>query len=134
MDLIKVIVLGILQGLTEFLPVSSSAHLVIFQSILGVEMAGVTLEVFLHFGTLISVVVVFWDDILDIITFRIGYRKFTFYIILGSIPAGLMGVFFEERFESAFSDLRLVGFMLLITGLLLWLSDRLDLKRGLWRR
>ncbi|WP_027338753.1 undecaprenyl-diphosphatase UppP [Halonatronum saccharophilum] len=128
MNFIKVIILGLVQGLTEFLPVSSSAHLVIFQSILGVEKAGITLEVFLHFGTLIAVFIVFWQDIIDIITFKPQCRRFTIYIALGTIPALVSGLLFEERFEKAFSDLRLVGFMLLVTGLLLWLSDRVRVK------
>ncbi|MGM0508972.1 MAG: undecaprenyl-diphosphatase UppP [Fusobacteriota bacterium] len=129
MELIKIIILGVIQGLTEFLPVSSSGHLVIFQNILKMEMPGVTLEIFLHFGTLISVIIVFWKDIWDIITFKKEYRKFTMYLIIGTIPAGVIGLLFEDTFKRIFSSMLIVGFMLLITGALLWLSDRIENKR-----
>jgi len=123
MEIIKVIILGIIQGITEFLPVSSSGHLVLFQHLLDVEGA-LTLDVFLHFGTLLAVVIVYLDDIKGIITFRDEYRKLTIYIILGSVPAGVIGILFEDLFERLFSTVTVVGFMLLLTGLLLWLSDR----------
>ncbi|TDX45420.1 undecaprenyl-diphosphatase UppP [Orenia marismortui] len=124
MDLIKVIILGIVQGITEFLPVSSSGHLVIFQHFLNVN-EGLTLDVFLHFGTLLAVVVVYWDDILGMITLKEEYRKLTYYVILGSIPAGIIGILFEDIFEQLFNTVKVVGFTLLVTGLLLWLSDRI---------
>ncbi|GAB6098814.1 undecaprenyl-diphosphate phosphatase [Halanaerocella petrolearia] len=124
MSLLKVIILGAVQGLTEFLPVSSSGHLVLFRSLLGLE-KNLVLNVFLHFGTLLAVCIVYWDDIIDIITFKPKYRKFTLYLILGSVPAGVLGILFEDFFASLFTA-RAVGFMLLVTGLLLWLSDRME--------
>ncbi|AGB40707.1 undecaprenyl-diphosphatase UppP [Halobacteroides halobius DSM 5150] len=124
MSLIKVIILGAVQGLTEFLPVSSSGHLVLFRSLLGLE-KNIVLNVFLHFGTLLAVCIVYWDDVLDIITFKPKYRKFTIYLILGSVPAGVIGILFEDFITSLFTPTA-VGFMLLITGLLLWLSDKFD--------
>ncbi|MCK8826944.1 undecaprenyl-diphosphate phosphatase [Natroniella acetigena] len=128
MELVRIIILGIVQGLTEFIPVSSSGHLVLFQHLFGVQ-ERLTLNVFLHFGTLISVVIVFWSDIIEIVKLKPKYRKLTFYLLLGTIPAGVIGVLFEDYFEQLFSSVTFVGFMLLITGLLLWLSDRIELKR-----
>ena len=124
-ELIKVIILGIIQGLTEFLPVSSSAHLVLGQHLLGVEKPGITLEIFLHIGTLVSVFIVFWKDILEILKFKQEYRKFTLFLIIGTIPAVVVGLGFKGFFEGIFSSLYVVGFMLLITGSLLWISDRI---------
>ncbi len=127
MNLIKVIVLGIVQGVTEFLPISSSGHLVIFQHFMNIE-EGLTLNVFLHFGTLLAVVVVFWDDIIGMITLKKDYRKLTYYVILGSVPAGVIGILFEDTFERLFSTITVVGIALLVTGTLLWLSDRIENK------
>jgi undecaprenyl-diphosphatase len=132
MEFIKVIILGVVQGLTEFLPISSSGHLVLFRNILNFQEAGLVLDVFLHFGTLIAVSIFYWDDIKKMITFKAEYRKFSLYIILGSIPAGVVGILFEDVFAKIFTSIRLVGFTLLFTGLLLWLSDRVGGRsRGL---
>lgn len=125
MELLKVIILGIVQGLTEFLPVSSSGHLVIFQHFFNITEA-LTLDVFLHFGTLVAVVIVYWEDIVEIVTLKPEYRKFTYYILLGSVPAGVIGVLYKDEIEHAFNSVKMVGFMLIITGILLWLSDRIN--------
>ena len=127
MNLLKVIILGIVQGITEFLPVSSSGHLVIVQHFFNIQ-EGLTLDVFLHFGTLLAVVVVYWDDIIGMITFKPEYRKLSYYVILGSVPAGVIGILFKDLFEKLFSTLTVVGFALLVTGLLLWLSDRIAIE------
>ncbi len=123
MELIKAVILGVVQGVTEFLPISSSGHLVLFQYFLNIN-EGLTLDIFLHFGTLLAVVVVYWDDVLGMITLKKEYRKLTAYVLIGSIPAGVIGILFEDIFESLFSTVTVVGFTLLITGVLLWLSDR----------
>ena len=125
MELLQVIILGLVQGLTEFLPVSSSGHLVIFQHFFNIT-EGLTLDVFLHFGTLVAVIIAYWEDIVDIITFKAEYRKFTWYILLGSVPAGVIGILYKDKIEHAFSSVKMVGFMLIITGILLWLSDRIQ--------
>ena len=125
MNLFNVIILGIVQGVTEFLPISSSGHLVIFQHFMNIE-EGLTLNVFLHFGTLLAVVVVFWDDIIGMITLKKEYRKLTYYVILGSVPAGVIGILFEDTFERLFSTITVVGIALLVTGTLLWLSDKIE--------
>lgn len=136
-EYIYAIAIGIIQGLTEFLPVSSSGHLVIFQHLLGLELPGVTFEVFLHFGTLTSVLWVFRKRISRIIASYLllftgrewdkfmasADRRFGFFLVLGSIPVGFIGIVFRKYVETAFSAPRLVGFMLLVTGGLLWLAD-----------
>ncbi|MCG8516331.1 MAG: undecaprenyl-diphosphate phosphatase [Halanaerobiales bacterium] len=129
MEIIKVVLLGIIQGLTEFLPVSSSGHLVLFQSLFGIESDQLTLEVFLHFGTLLPIIIIFRKDIIDIILFKKEKRQLTWLIIIGMIPTGLIGFFLKDFFAGLYSSVSLVGFMLLITGLLLYLAERLGHNR-----
>ncbi len=121
MSLIKAILLGIIQGLTEFLPVSSSGHLVIFQRILGIEGAGVTLEVLLHFGTLLAVFWVFRRDFLDLLKFPKDtvQRRFLLLLIIGCIPTALIGYFLGDFIESIFHSLLLTGAALVVTGIIL---------------
>jgi undecaprenyl-diphosphatase len=131
-SLLQSIFLAVVQGLTEFLPISSSGHLVFFQSLFGLKEPPIFFDVMLHLGTLLSVVVYFRRDILGIIKGvastlrrkeenREGTKLFLL-IILASIPTGLMGVFFKDWFESLFSRPKLVGGMLMLTGLILWLT------------
>ncbi|MFY9115154.1 MAG: undecaprenyl-diphosphate phosphatase [Dethiobacteria bacterium] len=127
MNIFTAILLGIIQGLTEFLPVSSSAHLVIFQKFMGIESPGITLEIFLHFGTLVSIFWVFRRDFIDLFSF---YRnrtqgRFLALLIIGVIPTGLIGMAFKSWVEQAFQSTLIVGFMLLITGGLLFLITRI---------
>ena len=84
MDMLEIIILGIIQGITEFLPISSSGHLVIAQNILGIKSAGNTLEVLFHFGTLMSVVYVFFEDLKQILLTmnEKNNQSFIFYIII----------------------------------------------------
>ncbi|HPZ11115.1 MAG TPA: undecaprenyl-diphosphate phosphatase [Bacillota bacterium] len=118
MSLIKTIILGVVQGLTEFLPVSSSGHLVICQRLFGLESAGVTLEVLLHFGTLLAVFWVFWRDFLDLLKFPRDavQRRFLLLLILGCIPTALIGFFLGDFIESIFHSLLLTGAALIVTG------------------
>ena len=131
-DIFQAIILGIVQGITEFLPVSSSGHLVFLQSLFGLREPPIFFDVMLHLGTLFAVVVYFWKDILEVIQgIRIAFKgrgkgqqgiRLLLWIILATIPAGLMGFLFKDWFESFFSQPRLVGGMLLITGLFLWVT------------
>ncbi|MDW7651017.1 MAG: undecaprenyl-diphosphate phosphatase [Bacillota bacterium] len=117
------VLLGILQGLTEFLPVSSSGHLVIAQDFLGARQPGITFEIFVHFGTLLSVVWVFGADILRVLThfWRKGQeRHFAVMLFLGIIPTGLMGYFFGDVFKWFYDSTITTGFMLLITGVIVY--------------
>lgn len=133
MNYLDSVILGTLQGLTEFLPVSSSGHLVIFQKILGLKMESLSFEVFVHFGTLLSVVVIYFSDIMEMIkSFFTGltrpkynfqsdpYFKLSILVIIGTIPAALAGVLLEDFFTSIFHNTTLVGFTLIFTGIVLW--------------
>lgn len=133
MDIIDSIILGIIQGLTEFLPVSSSGHLEIGKAVLGdhsIPEESLLFTVVLHFATALSTLVVFRKDILEIIKglFKPHFnedRQFVIKIIISMLPAVFVGLFFEEQLEAFFGgNILLVGFMLLITGLLLYLADK----------
>jgi undecaprenyl-diphosphatase len=125
----EAIFLGILQGLTEFLPVSSSGHLEIGKVLLGIQGAdNLTFVVIVHGATVLSTIVVFRKDIDFIIRQLLKFRwnketAFFFKILLSMIPVGIVGLFFEDDIEMLFEGrLMLVGFMLLITGGLLYLT------------
>lgn len=133
MSYIEAIILGIIQGLTEFLPVSSSGHLEIAKALLGdnsVPQESLTFTVVLHFATALSTIVIFRKDILEIIQGFLKFEwneetQFVVKIIISMIPAVIAGLFFEEQFELLFGgQVLLVGCMLIITGLLLLFADR----------
>ncbi|WP_321211322.1 undecaprenyl-diphosphatase UppP [Methanothermobacter sp. DP] len=145
MDVLQAIITGIVQGLTEFLPVSSSGHLVLVHEIMGVT-SSLAFDTLLHVGTLVAVVTYFWSDIVHMIrsfissltdipggNFRNGieddpYKRLAWMVIIGTIPAGLAGVLFKDFFESLFSSITAVGFFLIVTGLLLWGSERISAR------
>ena len=131
MDMFEIIILGIIQGITEFLPISSSGHLVIAQNILGIKSPGNTLEVLFHFGTLMSVVYVFFEDIKQIFLTmnEKNNQLFIFYIIIATLPASFAGLFLKDYFLKIFDNVHLVGFALCSTGLLLILSKRFKNNR-----
>jgi undecaprenyl-diphosphatase len=127
MSYFDAVLLGILQGLTEFLPVSSSGHLVLAQELLHVSDPGVSFEVVLHLGTLLSVVVYFRRRLLDLLI-SLGRKSMTDehqligLLVIGTIPAAIIGLALADFFERAFSNPLLTSIMLLATGLILWLS------------
>ena len=118
----QAIILGIVQGLTEFLPVSSSGHLVIFQNLFGMTEPVIAFDAFLHLGTLVAVFIVFWGDIKELI--RHPLSRFMALIIVGSIPVALMGFLLQDIFEALFSSLIAVSIALIVTGALMFVSDR----------
>ena len=143
MDIIQGIIIGIVQGLTEFLPVSSSAHLVFIQNILGVE-SSLAFDTFLHLGSLLAVLWFFRGDIIrmlkswwlsigDILQgrFRQGfyedpYKRLAWYVILATIPVGLVGFLFEDSVDALFAGaLYVPAFFLFVTGTILYLSQRM---------
>ncbi len=133
MEVIDAILLGIIQGLTEFLPVSSSGHLELGKAILGdnsVPKESLLFTVVLHFATALSTIVVFRKDIYDIIKGIFAFKwnedtKFVAKIALSMIPAAIIGFTFESELSALFDgNIKLVGFMLIITALLLYLADK----------
>ena len=126
MGLMEIIILGIIQGITEFLPISSSGHLVIAQNILGIKSPGNTLEVLFHFGTLLSVTYVFFEDIKQILLTinEKNNQLFIIYIIIATLPAISAGLLLRDYFLEVFNNVHLVGFALCSTGFLLILSKR----------
>lgn len=123
------IILGLLQGLTEFLPVSSSGHLVIGRELLGIEASGdLAFEVLVHAATVLSTIVVFRKQIWSLLEglFKFKYNDETDYILkiaVSMIPVFIVGVFFKDYVESLFGSIKTVGFALLVTALLLSFSD-----------
>ncbi len=143
MTIIEAIIVGIVQGLTEFIPVSSSAHIVLTQQLLGVKQPGITFEVIVHIGTLFSVFWVFGPDIVKLLKASIDIpkslinkesfdslktkdeRNFIFMLIIATIVTGIVGFTFEDFFEGFYTNMTFIGFALLITGTLLWLSQKM---------
>lgn len=133
METTDAIILGIIQGLTEFLPVSSSGHLELGKAILGDTSVGeesMLFTVVLHFATAISTIIVFRKDLIEIFKGLFQFKwnestQFTAKIMLSTLPAAFVGLAFEDELEQLFGGKVLfVGFMLLITALLLWLADK----------
>ena len=118
MNLKESILSGILQGVTEFLPVSSSGHLVILNKLLGHAKSDVFFDICLHAGTLAAVLVYFSRDIWEILVRR--NIRLIFYFVIATVPAVLAALLFEEKIDLFFDDGRKVGFMMLVTALVLF--------------
>lgn len=133
MSLGEAIFLGLLQGFTEFLPVSSSGHLVIFQHLLGISQQGVTFEVLVHFGTMLSIITVFWGDLAALVKgLRESSEQKKLFILLltGTIATGVMGLFLGSFFKGLFELPLVTGFMLLITGFIVFIINKLSESPG----
>ena len=133
MEILKAIILGIIQGLTEFLPVSSSGHLELakyFMNDTSLAEESMMMTVVLHAATALSTIVIFRKDIAEIFAGLFQFKwneetEFSLKIIISMIPAVIVGLLFEEQMEALFDkNILLVGFMLIVTGLLLLLADR----------
>lgn len=133
MGILEAIIIGMVQGLSEFLPVSSSGHIELSKVILGVESAednNMMLTIVLHAATALSTIFIFWKEILQIFKGLLQFKwndefKFSLNIIISMVPAVCIGLLFEEEIDAFFTgNVLLVGFMLLVTGLLLFLADR----------
>lgn len=133
MEIIDAIILGIIQGLTEFLPVSSSGHLELGKAILGSESIpeeSLMFTVVLHFATALSTIVIFRKDIVHIFKGLFQFQwnedaQFSAKIVLSMIPAAIIGYKYESEFEELFgNNILLVGAMLIVTAILLYLADR----------
>jgi undecaprenyl-diphosphatase len=152
LDIIHAIIIGLVQGLTEFLPISSSGHLVLIPKLIGFE-SSLVFDTVLHVGTLLAIFICFWDDIVKIIKAffdsladipkgrlvpdirKNDYKKLAWLLIIGNIPAGILGVLLKDYFEAAFSNVLMVGIFLLVTGGLLyfseWIASQVEERRGM---
>ncbi|MCI6328425.1 MAG: undecaprenyl-diphosphate phosphatase [Bacteroidales bacterium] len=133
----QALILGIVQGLTEFLPVSSSGHLMIFKELLGVDAEGfLDFTVTVHFATVLSTVIVFWSAIWSLLKgiFKFRYNDETDYVaklIVSMVPVAVVGLFFKDSVEALFGEsLFVVAISLIITALLLFLSDNANRFSG----
>lgn len=122
MTILEGIILGIIQGITEFFPVSSSGHLVLFKHFLNVQETGLFFEVLVHFGTLAAVVMVFRKDVLALL--RRPLQKLSYLIVAGAVPTAIIGFVFHDAFTQMFASVRVTAVMLLVTGTILWFVDR----------
>ena len=137
------VILGLIQGLTEFLPVSSSGHLVITQYLLGLQIPGVAFETFVHFGTLLAVIFLFRNDIKKIffafcksLNKIYNPKKYLYYIrddlqckfawllVISTMPGALIGYYFNTSFEKLFGNPIVTSLMLILTGFCLFLTDK----------
>jgi len=143
MPLYQAIILAIVQGLTEFLPVSSTAHLAIIPQLLHWRDPGLGFDIALHAGTLAAIIIFFFRDWVQIILHGIGVpyrgsqpdensRALLWYLVLGSIPVGIAGLVFSKQAEGPWRNLIVMGVMLIVIGILMYFGDRFSQsKRGL---
>ena len=126
--MIEIIILSIIQGATEFLPVSSSSHLIIFSNFLNFQNQSLSIDVSLHIGSFLAVIIFFYKDVLNFI----NEKDIFFKIILSSVPVVLVGFFLvETNLISKFRNIEVIGWMTLIFGIILYLSDRCRLDNEL---
>ena len=121
MQYLEAVILGIIQGLTEFLPISSSGHLVLFQKLFGLEEGNLTFDTMLHLGTLLAVFIIFWDDIVAMI--KQPFSKLSILVVAGTIPTAIIGLALKDFFEQLFASGRTIGVEFIITGLILWWAE-----------
>jgi len=124
MSVIEAIVLGLVQGLTEFLPVSSSGHLVLLQKIFGITEPTLFFDTMLHAGTLLAVMAVLWQDIWAILKKII--QPLTLFLIIATIPAVIAALAFGDVIEDAFESGKFLGFCFLITSVILVIAEKLS--------
>jgi len=122
MTVLQAIILGIIQGLSEFLPISSSGHLALTLGLMNID-EGLLFTVVVHVGTLIPVIIVFRKDILALI--KKPFQKMTYLLIVATIPAAIVALFFDDMIEAAFTSFNFIAIGFIITGIVLILTDRL---------
>lgn len=136
MEIFQYLILGFAQGFTEPIPVSSSGHLVMLQTIFDIKVEDLSFEIFLHFASLIAIIIIYWEDIVRLATngYKYLFNKdeeakddfnFILYLIVATIPAGVLGILFEDQIGEIFSTAKMVGISLIITGIALWVIRNL---------
>jgi len=139
MPLLQVIVLGIVQGLTEFLPISSSAHLAVIPQLLGWPDQGQAFDIALHAGTLAAILIYFWRDWLQVLGSAVGIhisgdpgiernQRLFWWLVIATIPVGAVGFLFGKQAEAARENFYLVGAMLIGIGVFMWWTERVGRK------
>jgi len=134
--LIKYLILGVIQGVTEPIPISSSGHLVIFRDLFGVVAEGLSFEILVNFGSLIAVMAVYRKDIMRLIQNGLLYIikreeaakedfQFILFLVIATIPTGILGLLFEDVISNSLSVAGTVGYTLLLTGVALWIIRNL---------
>jgi undecaprenyl-diphosphatase len=141
MPLVQAIVLGIIQGLTEFLPISSAAHLIVIPKLFGWPDQGLAFDIALHVGTLVAVILYFFRDWMQIISQGLGMRfggdsglqrnrGLLWLLVLATIPAGLAGLLFQKKIEGVVREnLYVIGGMAILIGLVMWWAESVGRKQ-----
>jgi undecaprenyl-diphosphatase len=141
MPLLQAIVLGIIQGLTEFLPISSTAHLIVIPKLLGWQDQGLAFDIALHVGTLAAVILYFFRDWMQIIAHGLGIRYggdsglqrnrgLLWLLILATLPAAIAGLLFQKKIEGAVRDnLYVIGAMAILIGIVMWWAENVGRKQ-----
>lgn len=139
-EIIKYIILGIVQGFTEPIPVSSSGHVFILKKLMGITTNDLNFEIIVNFGSLLAIILIYKDDLIRLVKNFFKYFKvkdddtktdfkYCLYIVLGSIPVGIIGLLFKNDIESVLSNIKIVGVSFLITSLFLFLVRNINGKR-----
>ncbi|MFE8695847.1 undecaprenyl-diphosphate phosphatase [Cytobacillus sp. FJAT-53684] len=126
MSKLEAFILGIIQGLTEFLPISSTGHLYLGRHLFGLDDAGLFLDTMLHVGTLLAVLVIYKNELLQVLKNPFG--KLSMLLVIGTIPAVIVGYLFSDMFDSISKTGVTIGWEFLITGFILWMAD--SIKNG----
>lgn len=127
MTIFQAVFLAIVQGLTEFLPISSSGHLVLFQKIFRISGPPVLFDVLLHLGTLSSILVFFWKDLFSLMVDWKKKKNIWLFLIFGSIPVAVLGFFLNKEIEKTFGSLKLVGWCWVVFGIILVVSQKIKI-------
>jgi undecaprenyl-diphosphatase len=122
MNILQAVILGIIQGVAEFLPISSSGHLAVLERVFGITEPAMTFDIVVHLGSLMAVLVVFRKDILEIL--KHPFSKMTWLLIVGTIPTVIAAFFFKDALENVFRTGLPLAFAFLVTGVLLVFADR----------
>ena len=123
MTIVQGIILGIIQGLAEFLPISSSGHLVLFQKIFGIDKPNMTFDVLLHFATLIPVFIIFWKDIFNLI--KNPFQRTTYLLVIGTLPAVVAALLLGDQIETLFLGGQFLAIGFFITAIVLTYADKI---------
>lgn len=141
MSILEALILGFVQGATEFLPVSSSGHLVIMETIFGITGNNLSLTIILHMGTFIAIIAAYPKSVLNLLKQfflmlydlvrlkgfnfqKSKYRYYILFIVIGTIPAGVVGYLFDDIIEAAFAEIYVVAITLFITGFILLIGEK----------